>query len=302
MDPEQLDAILVTHEHSDHCAGVAALSRKFGIPVYLTHGTCRDRPLRRQSRTCAGLTARTCFSIGCLEVRAVTVPHDAAEPCQFRLSWGEQTLGILTDLGSVTPHVANSFVACHSLLLEFNHDLPMLLGGAYPPHLKRRVGGDWGHLNNTQAADLLRQLGGARAGHLVVAHISENNNSREKAEEALLSVLDSLERVVWAEQGGASTGCQLPLAATLLALGRLPFPAAIAPQPALGLAANGRFGQLYIACGDAMLAPAVGGLRHFPELHLVVAAGASPALGKQHRDSRSLSRYSPRPRRRRLRG
>jgi phosphoribosyl 1,2-cyclic phosphodiesterase len=77
----------------------------------------------------------------------------------------------------------------------------MLLGGSYPPALKRRVGGDWGHLNNTQAADLLRQLGGARAGHLVVAHISENNNSRHKAEEALLSVLDSLERVVWAEQG-----------------------------------------------------------------------------------------------------
>ena len=198
--PEQLDAILVTHEHSDHCAGVAALSRRFGVPVYLSHGTAG-------TGRCDGshhlhrFNAEDCFSIGCLEVRAVTVPHDAAEPCQFLLSWEEQTLGILTDLGSVTSHVANSFSPCHSLLLEFNHDLPMLLGGSYPPALKRRVGGDWGHLNNTQAADLLRQLGGARAGHLVVAHISENNNSRHKAEEALLSVLDSLERVVWAEQG-----------------------------------------------------------------------------------------------------
>ena len=197
--PEQLDAILVTHEHSDHCSGVGALSRKFEIPVYLSHGTagtgrCDGSPLLR----C--FNSEDSFGVGCVTIKAVTVPHDAAEPCQFLLSSGEKTLGILTDLGSVTPHVLDSFRHCHSLLLEFNHDLPMLQAGAYPPALKRRVGGDWGHLNNTQAAQLLRQLGGARQGHLVVAHISENNNSRQKAEEALLSVLDSLAGVVWAEQ------------------------------------------------------------------------------------------------------
>ena len=197
--PEQLDAILVTHEHTDHSAGVATLSRKFGIPVYLSHGTAG-------TGRCDGSHQLRCFnsadsfSVGCLDIRAVTVPHDAAEPCQFTLSWGEWSLGILTDLGSVTPHVLDSFRCCHSLLLEFNHDLNMLHAGRYPPALKRRVGGDWGHLNNTQAAELLRQLGGARSGHLVVAHISENNNSRQKAEEALLSVLDSLDGVVWAEQ------------------------------------------------------------------------------------------------------
>ncbi len=199
VQPEQLDAILVTHEHSDHSAGVAALSRKFGIPVYLSHGTAgTGRCDGSHQLRC--FNSEDCFSVGCLQIRAVTVPHDAAEPCQFLLSWGEQTLGILTDLGSVTPHVLDSFRPCHSLLLEFNHDLPMLQSGSYPPALKRRVGGDWGHLNNAQAADLLRQLGGARAGRLVVAHISENNNSRHKAEEALLSVLDSLESVVWAGQ------------------------------------------------------------------------------------------------------
>lgn len=199
VHPGQLDAILVTHEHSDHSAGVAALSRKFGIPVYLSHGTAgTGRCDGSHSLNC--FNSEDSFSIGAVDIRAVTVPHDAAEPCQFRLSWGGRTLGILTDLGSVTPHVLDSFRACHSLLLEFNHDLSMLHAGSYPPALKRRVGGDWGHLNNDQAAQLLRQLGGARPGHLVVAHISENNNSRQKAEEALLTVLESLDGVVWAEQ------------------------------------------------------------------------------------------------------
>jgi phosphoribosyl 1,2-cyclic phosphodiesterase len=199
--PEQIDAILVTHEHSDHCAGVAALSRKFGIPVYLSHGTAG-------TGRCDGSHQLRCFNsddaftVGGIAVNAVTVPHDAAEPCQFLFSWAGQTLGILTDLGSITPHVLESFRDCHSLLLEFNHDLPMLQAGDYPPALKRRVGGDWGHLNNAQAAQLLRQLGGAPCGYLVVAHISEKNNCRLKAQEALLGVVDSLERVVWACQAG----------------------------------------------------------------------------------------------------
>ena len=199
--PEQIDAILVTHEHSDHCAGVASLSRRFQIPVYLTHGTAgTGRCDGSHSLLC--FNSEDSFAIGSLQVKAVTVPHDAAEPCQYRLSSGGRSLGILTDLGSITPHVLDSYRDCHSLLLEFNHDLLMLQAGSYPPALKRRVGGDWGHLNNLQAAQLLRDLGAGRPGQLVVAHVSENNNSRQRAEEALLSVLDSLEGVVWAEQAG----------------------------------------------------------------------------------------------------
>lgn len=199
VQAEQIDAILVTHEHGDHCAGVASLSRRFQIPVYLTHGTAgTGRCDGSHSLLC--FNSEDSFAIGSLQVKAVTVPHDAAEPCQFRLSSGGRSLGILTDLGSITPHVLDNYRDCHSLLLEFNHDLLMLQAGSYPPALKRRVGGDWGHLNNMQAARLLRDLGAARPGQLVVAHVSENNNSRQKAEEALLSVLDTLEGVVWAEQ------------------------------------------------------------------------------------------------------
>ena len=199
VEPQQLDALLVTHEHSDHSSGVAALSRKYQLPVYLSHGTAN-------AGRCDGSHELRCFNcedsfeIGALQVKAVAVPHDAREPCQYLLSRGQQTLGILTDLGSITPHVVENYRGCHSLLLEFNHDLQMLLEGSYPPQLKRRVGGDWGHLNNEQAADLLRQLDATALEHLVVAHVSEQNNSREQAEQALLSVLDSLESVVWAQQ------------------------------------------------------------------------------------------------------
>ena len=201
VQPQQLDAILVTHEHSDHSSGVAGLSRKFEIPVYLTHGTSG-------TGRCDGGFEQRCFNcedsfgVGELQVKAVAVPHDAAEPCQYRLTWQNHTLGVLTDLGSVTPHVINNFRSCHSLLLEFNHDLDMLLAGQYPPQLKRRVGGDWGHLNNDQAAALLRQIDHDDLRHLVVAHISEKNNSRTHAEAALLSVRESLDGVVFAEQSG----------------------------------------------------------------------------------------------------
>ena len=199
VSAEQLDAILVTHEHSDHISGVQRLSRRFGIPVYLTHGTagtgrCDD------SHKLHAFNCGEQFDIGELSVTAVPVPHDAAEPCQYRLEYGGMALGILTDLGSITPHVVEHYGSCDGLLLEFNHDTPMLHAGSYPPMLKRRVAGDWGHLNNEQSVDLLRAVELARLRHLVVAHVSENNNSRELVEDALLTVMGGLDRVVFADQ------------------------------------------------------------------------------------------------------
>ena len=199
VSAQDLDAILVTHEHSDHASGVARLSRKYAIPVYMTHGThatgrCDD---------CHEIRRFNCddhFGIGELQVQGVAVPHDAREPCQYRLEANGRRLGVLTDLGSVTPHVVASFSDCHGLLLEFNHDLDMLMDGEYPPHLKQRVAGDWGHLNNRQSAQLLQSLDHPGLRHIVVAHISEKNNSLSQAEQALLDVMDSLERVVFAAQ------------------------------------------------------------------------------------------------------
>jgi phosphoribosyl 1,2-cyclic phosphodiesterase len=199
IDPTQIDGILVTHEHTDHCSGVAVLSRNFQIPVHLTHGTYGSGRFEK-SYGVRHFNCQQNFTIGCIDVTPIAVPHDAREPCQYRLSHGGLSLGILTDLGSITPHVVASYRGCDGLLLEFNHDLGMLESGRYPDHLKHRVGGDWGHLNNNQAAELLNQLGHEDLRQIVVAHISENNNTRAFAETALRAVLPSLDKVTWAAQ------------------------------------------------------------------------------------------------------
>jgi phosphoribosyl 1,2-cyclic phosphodiesterase len=201
IDPAQIDGILVTHEHTDHCSGVSVLSRNFQIPVHLTHGTYGSGRFEK-SYGVRHFNCQQTFSIGCIDVSPIAVPHDAREPCQYRLSHGELSLGILTDLGSITPHVVASYTGCDGLLLEFNHDLGMLESGPYPYQLKHRVGGDWGHLNNNQAAELLHQLGHEDLRQIVVAHISENNNTRALAETALNAVLPSLDKVTWAGQAG----------------------------------------------------------------------------------------------------
>jgi phosphoribosyl 1,2-cyclic phosphodiesterase len=199
LTPGQLDAILVTHEHSDHCSGVAALSRKFEIPVYMTHGTQSSGRCDNCFQT-LNFTFSQNFTVGALEVEAVAVPHDAKEPSQYRFFCGGKSVGVLTDLGSVTEHVVERYRSCDALMLELNHVEELLRWGVYPHHLKRRVGGDWGHLNNAQAASLLEEINHSGLRHLVVAHISEKNNTRELAEQALMGVLPSLDCVVWADQ------------------------------------------------------------------------------------------------------
>jgi phosphoribosyl 1,2-cyclic phosphodiesterase len=208
LEPEQLDAILVTHEHSDHCSGVARLSRRFKIPVYLTYGTASSGRCEDCYQT-HRFNAGDRFEIKDVEVLTVAVPHDAREPCQFRLAAGGQSLGVLTDLGSITSHVVDSYRECTGLLLEFNHDMDMLQRGSYPPQLKRRVGGDWGHLNNVQAAELLQQLSWAGMQHLVVAHISENNNCLDSARDAIVDVLGDTDCVTWANQANGFPWLQL---------------------------------------------------------------------------------------------
>ena len=201
LSATDLDAILVTHEHTDHCSGVARLSRRYSLPVYLTRGTWASGRINdvHEARFFASEEE---FQVGDCRVMPVAVPHDAREPCQFVLRAAGRTLGVLTDLGMITPFVAEHYGNCDALLLECNHDGEMLRSGPYPPALQRRVGGDWGHLNNMQAAGFLAGGLVGSLSHLVVAHISEKNNCRERVIEALRTAGQDCTGITWADQAG----------------------------------------------------------------------------------------------------
>src|SRR5690349_18389577 len=142
LAPDDLDAIIVTHEHGDHGGGVTKLSTRHDIPVYLTRGTYSG--LGAEGRAIANprfIDAYTPFAIGDAEVRPYTVPHDAREPVQFVLSDGAFRLGVLTDIGASTLHVEATLSGCDALVLETNHDLDMIWGGDYPKWLKERITG-----------------------------------------------------------------------------------------------------------------------------------------------------------------
>ncbi|MBD3609557.1 MAG: MBL fold metallo-hydrolase [Gammaproteobacteria bacterium] len=184
LEPADIDGILVTHEHGDHISGVGVSARKYDIPVWMTVGTAHvfnGGKLPSLHR----FHAHDTFEIGDLQVLPYTVPHDAREPCQFVIQSDAHKLAILTDAGSITPHIIEMLDGCDGLLLECNHDPHMLAIGPYPPSLKTRVGGRLGHLSNQQAGALLEQIDTSRLQHLIAMHISEKNNQEQLARDIL---------------------------------------------------------------------------------------------------------------------
>ena len=185
LTPLDLTAILVTHEHSDHIKGVGPLARKYRIPVYCSHGTSLYDGLGNIPSLVV-FDSHDSFEIGQLSITPVVVPHDAREPTQFVIhDPDKKKLGILTDLGSLTPYICEVYDACHGLMLETNHDVQMLRMGPYPPKLKVRVEGPLGHLNNRQAAQLLNSINCDDLKFLVATNISEKNNNEAIAIDAL---------------------------------------------------------------------------------------------------------------------
>ncbi len=197
--PSDLTAILVTHEHADHLKGVAPLARKYRLPVYMTPGTFHVRSIG-ELPFLHMIEGYQPFYFDDLEIQPVAVPHDAREPAQFIFNVAGKRLGILTDLGTISPHVETFFSECDALLVEANHDLHMLTVGAYPASLKRRVGGAWGHLNNDQTASFLGRVNQEKLRHLVIGHISQQNNSIECARAVLDPVTADIQCVKYACQ------------------------------------------------------------------------------------------------------
>lgn len=190
-EPGSIAALLLTHEHSDHVRGALAFARRHRVPLWATAGT-RLAVQRNDGNGVEWglLTGGACAQIAGFEVRSVTVPHDAREPCQFVVAHRARRLGLLTDTGCITPHIRAAYQACDALLFEYNHDASLLRDGPYPPQLKARIRSGWGHLSNDQSQRFLSELDLTRAQHLVALHLSETNNTPALVA-ALLAALDT---------------------------------------------------------------------------------------------------------------
>jgi phosphoribosyl 1,2-cyclic phosphodiesterase len=185
LEPSDITAVVVTHEHDDHLGGVPRFAKRYAIPVYLTRGTAQWLPEDFPAVLAHYIDSHQPFEVQELAVNPFPVPHDAREPVQYVFSDGDVRLGVVTDLGTITQHVVDMLSGCHALVIECNHDLDMLMGGPYPAGLKRRVSGRFGHLSNADAGRLVAAVGKGHLRHLIAAHLSQQNNSPALAVAAL---------------------------------------------------------------------------------------------------------------------
>jgi phosphoribosyl 1,2-cyclic phosphodiesterase len=185
LQAEDLDAVFVTHEHGDHVGCAVALARRHQLPLWMSRGTWRAIGEPDVDGLLQFARDGQPISVGDLLLKPYTVAHDAQEPLQLRVSNGARHLGVLTDVGSITPHLLANLQGCDALLLECNHERSLLEQSRYPASLKARIGGRYGHLSNDTAAEILAACmhGGLR--HLVAAHLSEENNRPDLARAAL---------------------------------------------------------------------------------------------------------------------
>jgi phosphoribosyl 1,2-cyclic phosphodiesterase len=175
----EIDAVIVTHEHSDHVAGLARLSRKFNLPVYATWLTAPHLDFGGHQPALQVFQAGSRIPIGDLEIQTFTLPHDAIDPLGLCFEHAGVKIGVVTDLGYVTDSVRFHLRGAHVLLLEANHDLDMLKVGPYPWSVKQRVMGRMGHLSNDGVCDFLMRDLDRSVANLVLGHLSEHNNHPE---------------------------------------------------------------------------------------------------------------------------
>jgi phosphoribosyl 1,2-cyclic phosphodiesterase len=208
MLAEQIDAIFITHEHSDHIGCARQLALRERIPIWMSRGTYSaiGEPdfdgLLRIAVDCMEV------AIGAIQVRPFTVPHDAREPLQLTCSDGAVRLGVLTDLGHASTHVLEQLAGCDSLMLECNHDPALLAASNYPPFLKRRVGGAWGHLANEDSAAIAQALLPRGLKQVMAAHLSEQNNRADIVRGVLAAALAWDEAAILVADGPTGSAWQ----------------------------------------------------------------------------------------------
>ncbi|HKJ41528.1 MAG TPA: MBL fold metallo-hydrolase [Sunxiuqinia sp.] len=181
IDTEKIKAVLITHEHSDHCRGVRVLSKRLRVPVYLTKKTYLAMRRHVQPDVPRWFEPNMEFQLGEFAVFPFAKNHDAADACSFRISYAGKHIGVMTDIGEPCERVKEHFAACHAVFLESNYDEEMLRTGPYPYYLKQRVASDLGHLSNRQAFQLLSEHAGERLHTVLLSHLSGQNNTPEMA-------------------------------------------------------------------------------------------------------------------------
>ena len=192
IDPKELAGVLVTHEHTDHISGLATMTKQLAVSVYASKGTGRQLCYRIPflEDLLHTFTPGESFSLGSIGVETFPTPHDAAESNGYALSAGGKKAAVVTDLGHVTEAVADGIRGAELLVAEANHDVEWLQSGPYPYFLKSRILGDHGHLSNEAGAELVWQAveGGART--VVLAHLSKENNTPQRAYDIVRSTLE----------------------------------------------------------------------------------------------------------------
>jgi phosphoribosyl 1,2-cyclic phosphodiesterase len=182
LHPQDLDAILVSHEHTDHIQGVGVLSRRFNLPVFMNSKT--EKAAASQLGTVRVIKNFECgspFMINDLSIHPFSISHDAEDPSGFTVNQNGTKIGIATDLGIATSLVKEHLKGCSLLILEANHDEVMLINGPYPWPIKQRIKSRTGHLSNEASKNLLKELEHDRLKYVILAHLSETNNTPQKA-------------------------------------------------------------------------------------------------------------------------
>ncbi len=202
LNPKDISAIVVSHEHGDHCRGVGPFAKNLDIPVFITDAAYQASGLSLAPDRLRRIETGRTFDIAGMVVTPFSVPHDAADPIGITIEKAGVKIALVLDLGYISGLVVERLRGCDGIILESNHDANMLQIGPYPWALKQRVNGKLGHLSNEAVAEFLRSGFDGRARHIVLAHLSEKNNLPELA-------LDSARRAL--ETRGRLACCQTKL-------------------------------------------------------------------------------------------
>ncbi len=184
----KIKAIFISHEHSDHIKGLTVFAKKHNLPVYISEATLKSSRLLLNENNVFSITHLQSVTIGKLNISAFSKFHDAADPYSFTVEHNNYRVGVFTDIGSVCDHLIHHFKNCHAAFLEANYDKEMLENGHYPYYLKRRITSGRGHLSNAEALDLFSKHRPEYMSHLLLSHLSKDNNDPQLVEQLFKAV------------------------------------------------------------------------------------------------------------------